>query len=105
MDAPEVAESGMSPAAHIRRARLELSAGHAEAAEKEFRARARSRPGNCRGTPGARRNLSPAGQMEDAVKELQASSSTRLRRRSTCWQKNLSDRKNQISRGRKWNTP
>jgi len=59
--------------AHLRRGRQELSAGHADAAEKEFRAVLAADPGS----PAAHRGLAEIdrrqGKMDDAVKELQAS--------------------------------
>ena len=58
---------------HLRRGRQELSAGHADAAEKEFRAVLAADPGS----PAAHRGLAEIdrrqGKMDDAVKELQAS--------------------------------
>ena len=58
---------------HLRRGRQELSAGHADAAEKEFRAVLAVDPGS----PAAHRGLAEIdrrqGKMDDAVKELQAS--------------------------------
>jgi tetratricopeptide (TPR) repeat protein len=57
----------------IRRGRQELSAGHADAAEKEFRAVLAADPNS----PAAHRGLAEIdrrqGKMDDAVKELQAS--------------------------------
>jgi tetratricopeptide (TPR) repeat protein len=76
-DAPEAAESSDSPGAHIRRARLELSAGHAEAAEKEFRAALAGDTGNAAAHRGLGEIYRRQGKMEDAVKELQASLAAR----------------------------
>jgi tetratricopeptide (TPR) repeat protein len=76
-DGPEAAESSDSPAAHIRRARLELSAGHAEAAEKEFRTALAGDPGNAAAHRGLGEIYRRRGKMEDAVKELQASLAVR----------------------------
>jgi len=76
-DAPEAAESSDAPAAHIRRARLELTAGHAEAAEKEFRAALAGDPGNAAAHRGLGEIYRRQGKMEDAVKELQASLAAR----------------------------
>ena len=76
-DAPEAAESSDSSAAHIRRARLELSAGHAEAAEKEFRAALAGDPGNAAAHRGLGEIYRRQGKMEDAVKELQAALASR----------------------------
>src|SRR5260370_41693913 len=57
----------------LRRGRQELSAGHAAAAEKEFRAVLSADPSS----PAAHRGLAEIdrrqGKMDDAVKELQAS--------------------------------
>ncbi len=62
-----------TPLTHIRRGRQELSAGHADAAEKEFRAVLTVDPRS----PAAHRGLAEIdrrqGKMDDAVKELQAS--------------------------------
>jgi Tfp pilus assembly protein PilF/TolB-like protein len=83
----ESAESSASTAAsdssndtsvtRIRRARQELSAGHAEAAEKEFRAVLAADPSS----PAAHRGLAEIdrrqGKMDDAAKELRASLETR----------------------------
>src|SRR5207244_7950287 len=74
---PEAAESSDTPAAHIRRARQELSAGHAEAAEKEFRAALAEDPGNAAAHRGLGEIYRRQGKMEDAVKELQASLAAR----------------------------
>ena len=74
---PEAAESSDTPAAHIRRARQDLSAGHAEAAEKEFRAALAGDPGNAAAHRGLGDIYRRQGKMEDAVKELQASLAAR----------------------------
>ena len=62
-----------TPLTHLRRGRQELSAGHADAAEKEFRAVLTVDPRS----PAAHRGLAEIdrrqGKMDDAVKELQAS--------------------------------
>jgi len=54
--------------AHLRRGRQELSAGHADAAEKEFRAVLAADPGS----PAAHRGLAEIdrrqGKMDDAVR-------------------------------------
>src|SRR5882762_5783558 len=76
-DAPEAAESSDSPAGHIRHARLELSAGHVEAAEKEFRATLASDPSNAAAHRGLGEIYRRQGKMDDAVKELQASLAAR----------------------------
>ncbi len=69
----DAASSIDTAVAHIRRGRLELSAGNADAAEKEFRAVLAADPTS----PAAHRGLAEIdhrqGKMDDAVKELQAS--------------------------------
>jgi Tfp pilus assembly protein PilF len=58
---------------HLRRGRQELTAGHTDVAEKEFRAVLAADPGS----PAAHRGLAEIdrrqGKMDDAVKELLAS--------------------------------
>jgi len=76
-NAPEVAETSGSAAAHIRRARQELSAGHSEAAEKEFHAALAEDPGNAAAHRGLGEIHRRQGKMEDAVKELQTSLAAR----------------------------
>ena len=76
-NAPEAAETSGSAAAHIRRARQELSAGHTEAAEKEFHAALAGDPGNAAAHRGLGEIYRRQGKMEDAVKELQASLAAR----------------------------
>jgi len=76
-NAPEAAETSGSAAAHIRRARQELSAGHAEAAEKEFHAALAGDPGNAAAHRGLGEIYRRQGKMEDAVKELQSSLAAR----------------------------
>jgi tetratricopeptide (TPR) repeat protein/TolB-like protein len=65
--------SSDTPVAHLRRGRQDLSAGHADAAEKEFRAVLAVDPTS----PAAHRGIGEIdrrqGKMDDAVKELQAS--------------------------------
>ena len=67
------ASSSDATLTHIRRGRQELSAGHPDAAEKEFRAVLAADPTS----PAAHRGLAEIerrqGKMDDAVKELQAS--------------------------------
>jgi len=75
--APEAIESSDSAAAHIRRARQELSAGHVEAAEKEFHAALTGESGNAAAHRGLGEIYRRQGKMEDAVKELQASLAAR----------------------------
>lgn len=75
-NATETAET-IDSAAHIRRARQELSAGHVEAAEKEFRATLAGDSGNATAHRGLGEIYRRQGKMEDAVKELQASLAAR----------------------------
>jgi predicted Zn-dependent protease/TolB-like protein len=76
-NAPEATESSDSAAAHIRRARQELSAGHVEAAEKEFQAVLAGDPGNATAHRGLGEIYRRQGKMDDAVKELQSSLAAR----------------------------
>ena len=74
------ADSGATqemPAAHVRRGRQELSAGHMDAGEKEFRAALSVDPGNAAAHHGIAEIDRRQGKMDDAVKELQASLVTR----------------------------
>lgn len=70
-------ESSDTPAAHVRRARQELSAGHVDAAEKEFRSALAGDSGNAAAHHGLGEIDRRQGKMEDAVKELQASLTAR----------------------------
>jgi Tfp pilus assembly protein PilF/TolB-like protein len=63
--------------ARIRRARQELSAGHTEAAEKEFRAVLAADPGSAAAHRGLAEIDRRRGKMDDAARELQASLVTR----------------------------
>jgi len=76
-NAAEATESADPATAHIRRARQELSAGHVEAAEKEFHAALTGDPGNAAAHWGLGEIYRRQGKMEDAVKELQASLAAR----------------------------
>ena len=76
-NAPEATESSDSAAAHIRRARQELSAGHVEAAEKEFQAVLTGDSGNATARRGLGEIYRRQGKMDDAVKELQSSLAAR----------------------------
>jgi Tfp pilus assembly protein PilF len=58
---------------HIRRGRQELSVGHADAAEKEFRAVLAADPRSAAAHRGLAEIDRRQGKMDDAVKELQAS--------------------------------
>src|SRR5712671_2835655 len=65
--------SSDTPVTHIRRGRQELSAGHADAAEKEFRAVLAADPSSAAAHRGLAEIDRRQGKMDDAVKELQAS--------------------------------
>jgi tetratricopeptide (TPR) repeat protein len=69
----EAASASDTSVTHLRRGRQELSAGHPDVAEKEFRAVLTADPTS----PAAHRGLAEIdrrqGKMDDAVKELQAS--------------------------------
>jgi tetratricopeptide (TPR) repeat protein len=71
--APDSASAYDASMTHLRRGRQELSLGHADAAEKEFRAVLAADPTS----PAAHRGLGEIdrrqGRMDEAVKELQAS--------------------------------
>ncbi len=71
------AVASVTPAASIRRGRQELSAGHVDAAEKEFRAVLAADPANAAAHRGLGEIDRHQGKMDDAVKELQASLQTR----------------------------
>jgi tetratricopeptide (TPR) repeat protein len=62
-----------TPAARIRRGRQELSLGHLEAAEREFRAVLDAEPSNAAAHRGLGEIDRRQGKMDDAVKELQIS--------------------------------
>ncbi len=74
---PASAAASDTPAASIRRGRQELSAGHVDAAEKEFRAVLAVDPANASAHRGLGEIDRHQGKMDDAVKELQASLQTR----------------------------
>src|SRR6266851_4190099 len=67
------ASSSDTPVTHIRRGRQELSAGHADAAEKEFRAVLGADPRSAAAHRGLAEIDRRQGKVDDAVKELQAS--------------------------------
>jgi len=81
IESPEVAPDARAaagsesdtPVAHVRRGRQEMSAGHAEAAEKEYRAALAGEPGNAAAHRGLAEIERRQGKMEEAVKDLQAS--------------------------------
>ena len=70
-------ESDDTSAAHLRRARQELSAGQVDAAEKEFRAALAGDSSSAAAHHGLGEIDRRQGKMDDAVKELQASLSLR----------------------------
>jgi len=67
------ASSSDTPATRMRRGRQELSAGHADAAEKEFRAVLADDPSSGAAHRGLAEIDRRQGKLDDAVKELQAS--------------------------------
>jgi tetratricopeptide (TPR) repeat protein len=67
------AASNDTPVTHVRRGRQELAAGHADAAEKEFRAVLAADPSNAAAHHGLAEIARRQGKMDEAVKELQAS--------------------------------
>ena len=76
--APPASEAGSTPSSdmsvtHLRRGRQELSAGHPDAAEKEFRAVLAADPGSSAAHRGLAEIDRRQSKMDDAVKELQAS--------------------------------
>ena len=79
-DAPSTASAAVAsdtPAARIRRGRQELTAGHMDAAEKEFRAALAAEPSNAAAHRGLGEIERHQGKIDDAVKELQASLASR----------------------------
>jgi predicted Zn-dependent protease len=62
-----------TPVGHVRRGRQELIAGHADAAEKEYRAALAEEPANAAAHRGLAEIERRQGKMEEAVKDLQAS--------------------------------
>ncbi len=62
-----------SAASHIRRGRQELTAGHLDSSENEFRGVLRTEPANAAAHRGLGEIAHRRGKLEDAVKELQAS--------------------------------
>ena len=75
--AASAAVASDTPAARIRRARKELSAGNMDAAEKEFRAALAAEPSSAAAHRGLGEIERHQGKMDDAVKELQASLAAR----------------------------
>jgi tetratricopeptide (TPR) repeat protein len=78
IESPEPAASAAAitndtPMTHIRRGRQELSAGHADVAEREFRAALAGDPNSATARYGLAEIDRRQGKMDDAVKELQAS--------------------------------
>jgi tetratricopeptide (TPR) repeat protein/TolB-like protein len=70
---PTALPASDTPAVRIRRARQELSLGHVEAAEKEFRAVLETQPASAAAHRGLGEIEHRQGKLDDAVKELQAS--------------------------------
>ena len=62
-----------TPAAHVRRGRQELSAGHVDAAESEFRAALAADASSASAHAGLAEIYRRRGQLDDSAKELQAS--------------------------------
>jgi tetratricopeptide (TPR) repeat protein len=62
-----------SAASHIRRGRQELTAGHLDSSENEFRGVLRTEPANAAAHRGLGEIAHRRGKLDDAVKELQAS--------------------------------
>jgi Tfp pilus assembly protein PilF/TolB-like protein len=71
--AADAAAAANTSAAHIRKARQELSAGHVDVAEREFRAVLSSDAGNAAAHRGLAEIDRRQGKLDDAVAELQAS--------------------------------
>jgi tetratricopeptide (TPR) repeat protein len=71
--APSAGAESDTPVAHVRRARQEMSAGHSDAAEKEYRAALAGEPGNAAAHRGLAEIERRQGKMDEAVKDLQAS--------------------------------
>jgi tetratricopeptide (TPR) repeat protein len=67
------ASATMTPGAHIRRGRQELSAGQLDTADAEFRAALTTDPANASAHRGLGEVDRRRGKLDDAVKELQAS--------------------------------
>jgi tetratricopeptide (TPR) repeat protein/TolB-like protein len=66
-----------STAAHVRRGRQELTAGHIDVAETEFRSVLRAEPANAAAHRGLADIAHRRGKLDDTVKELQASLQSR----------------------------
>ncbi len=62
-----------TPAAHVRRGRLELSAGHVDAAESEFRTALAADASSASAHAGLAEVYRRRGKLDDSAKELQAS--------------------------------
>jgi tetratricopeptide (TPR) repeat protein len=70
---PAAATAADTPAAHVRRGRQELSAGRVDAAENEFRAALAADARSASAHNGLAEVYRRRGQLDDSVKELQAS--------------------------------
>jgi len=66
-----------TPAAHVRLGRLDLAAGHLDAAEKEFRAALLADPHNASAHQEIAEIFRRRGKLEEAIQELQASLAAR----------------------------
>jgi tetratricopeptide (TPR) repeat protein/TolB-like protein len=73
MSAADSASAGDTLAAHLRRGRLEFSAGHMDEAEKEFRGVLAGDPGNAAAHRGLGEIYRREGKIDEALKELQIS--------------------------------
>lgn len=72
-ETPVATAAGNTPAAHVRRARQELSAGRVDLAESEFRAALAADNNSTSAHNGLAEVFRRRGQLDDTVKELQAS--------------------------------
>jgi tetratricopeptide (TPR) repeat protein/TolB-like protein len=73
LPAAPTSATALTPGAHIRRARQELSAGQLDAAESEFRAALAADPASASAHEGLGEVNRRRGKFDDAAKELQAS--------------------------------
>jgi Tfp pilus assembly protein PilF len=73
----EAAPPADTPAAHVRFGRLDLAAGHLDAAEKEFRAALLADPNNASAHQEIAEIYRRRGKLEDAIQELQMSLAAR----------------------------
>ncbi len=73
----EAASQTATPAAHVRLGRLDLAAGHLDAAEKEFRAALQTEPKNASAHQEIAEIYRRRGKLEEAIQELQMSLAAR----------------------------